>query len=167
VVMLGSQRLALPASEAGGRLAAYQGRKIIVGLRPEDLSVASDASSGPSWGSSWGSSSGSSWGSSWGSSSGSSWGSSSGWPASLVADVRMVEVLGSEQHVYFSLDATPVAPVGGSGEIAQEGILADSVPNGVARLDPRAGVRAGNRVTFAVNVGRMHFFDPDTGHAIG
>ena len=139
VVMLGSQRLALPASETAGRLAAYQGRKIIVGLRPEDLSVASGASSG----------------------------SSSGLPASLVADVRMVEVLGSEQHVYFSVDATPVAPVGGSGEIAQEGILADSVPDGVARLDPRAGVRAGNRVTFAVNVARLHFFDPDTGHAIG
>jgi multiple sugar transport system ATP-binding protein len=135
VVMLGSQRLALPASEAGGRLAAYQGRKIIVGLRPEDLSVASGSSSGAS--------------------------------AQLVADVRMVEVLGSEQHVYFSVDATPVAPVGGSGEIAQEAILADSVPNGMARLDPRAGVRAGTRVTFAVNVARLYFFDPDTGQAIG
>ena len=142
--MLGSQRLALPAlpalsaSEAGGS-AAYQGRKIIVGLRPEDLSVPDPGS-------------------------GSSSGSSSGL---LVADVRMVEVLGSEQHVYFSMDATPVAPIGGSGEIAQEGILADSVPNGVARLDPRAGVRAGTRVTFAVNVARLHFFDPDTGQAIG
>jgi multiple sugar transport system ATP-binding protein len=149
-VMLGSQRLALPArparpalpassassaSEAGGRLAAYQGRKIIVGLRPEDLSVASGSSSGAS--------------------------------AQLVADVRMVEVLGSEQHVYFSVDATPVAPVGGPGEIAQEAILADSVPNGMARLDPRAGVRAGTRVTFAVNVARLYFFDPDTGQAIG
>jgi multiple sugar transport system ATP-binding protein len=130
-VMLGSQRLVLPAATAG-RLAAYQGRKIIVGLRPEDLSVLSSGSG----------------------------------PASLVADVRMVEVLGSEQHVYFSVDATPVAPVAGTGESVQEGILADSVPNGVARLDPRAAVRAGTRVTFAVNAARLHFFDPDTGHAI-
>jgi multiple sugar transport system ATP-binding protein len=76
----------------------------------------------------------------------------------------VVEVLGSEQHVYFSVDATAA---GGGGESAQEGILAGSVPNGVARLDPRAGVQAGTRVTFAVDVARLHFFDPDTGNAIG
>ena len=82
----------------------------------------------------------------------------------LVADAQVVEMLGSEQHVYFSVDATPV---GGGGDSGQEGILAGSAPNGVARLDPRAAVRAGTRVTFAVDVGRLHFFDPDTGNAIG
>jgi multiple sugar transport system ATP-binding protein len=128
-VVLGSQQLALPAQTAAG-LAAYQGRKIIVGIRPEDLPVPSGSSSLPQ----------------------------------LVADARVVEVLGSEQHVYFSMDATPV---GGGGESAQEGILAENVPNGVARLDSRAGVQAGTRVTFAVDAGRLHFFDPDTGNAIG
>ncbi len=39
--------------------------------------------------------------------------------------------------------------------------------NGVARLDPGASVRAGTQVTFAVDAARMHFFDPDTGHAVG
>jgi multiple sugar transport system ATP-binding protein len=147
-VVLGSQRLALPAG-ATGRLAAYQGRKIIVGLRPEDLSVpdsSSVASSSPASPSS----------------TSSSLASSS--PAALVADVRMVEALGSEQHAYFSVDATPA---GGSGEPASQGVLADSVPNGVARLDPRAPVRTGTRVTFAVDAAHLHFFDPDTGKAIG
>jgi multiple sugar transport system ATP-binding protein len=140
-VVLGSQRLALPAGVAA-RLAAYQGRKIIVGLRPEDLSVpdspASSSSASPS--------------------------PASPSPAALVADVRMIEVLGSEQLAYFSVDATPT---GGSGEPASEGILPDSVPNGVARLDPRAPVRTGTRVTFAVDTARLYFFDPDTGKAIG
>jgi hypothetical protein len=39
--------------------------------------------------------------------------------------------------------------------------------NGVARLDPRAAVRPGGRDTFRVDVNRLHFFDPDTGLAIG
>ena len=131
-MVLGSQRLALPAQVAA-RVAAYQGRKIIVGVRPEDLAV----------------------------------GRSEGVGQALVADVRLVEVLGSEQHVYFWLDATPVG--GAEDESAQAGILAASAPNGVARLDlknPRSGVRAGGRVTFAVDPARLHFFDPDTGRAI-
>jgi multiple sugar transport system ATP-binding protein len=131
-VVLGSQRLALPAQVAA-RVAAYQGRKIIVGVRPEDLAVDRSEGVGPA----------------------------------LVADVRLVEVLGSEQHVYFWLDATPVG--GAEDESAQAGILAASAPNGVARLDhktPRSGVRAGDRVTFAVDPARLHFFDPDTGRAI-
>jgi multiple sugar transport system ATP-binding protein len=149
-VVLGSQRLALPAvraeadlagadragaARAGAGLAAYQGRKIIVGIRPEDLSVPGPGSDPPT---------------------------PSGSPAALVADVRGVEMLGSEQHAYFSIDATPVG-----GESASEGILAASVPNGVARLDPRAPVRTGARVTFAVDAARLHFFDPDTGNAVG
>jgi hypothetical protein len=77
---------------------------------------------------------------------------------------RVVEVLGSEQHVYFSVDP---APVGGGGEPAQEGILAASVPDGVARLEPRAAVGADTRVAFAVDAARLHFFDPDSGNAIG
>jgi multiple sugar transport system ATP-binding protein len=133
-VVLGSQRVTLPASggQVAAGLAAYQGGKIIVGIRPEDLSVP-ESSSSPA-------------------------------VSRLVADARVVEMLGSEQHVYFSVDATPV---GGGGDSAQEGILASGVPNGVARLDPRAAVRAGTRVTFAVDATRLYFFDSDTGHAVG
>jgi multiple sugar transport system ATP-binding protein len=138
-VVLGSQRLDLPAQVAA-RVAAYQGRKVVVGIRPEDLVLPSLTGSGP--------------------------GLASG--AGLAADVRLIEVLGSEQHVYFSVDATPAGAAAGAAadESAEAVILAASAPNGVARLDAGAGVRAGERVTFAVDPARLYFFDPDTGQAI-
>ncbi len=128
-VVLGSQRLDLPAQVAA-RVAAYQGRKVVVGIRPEDLVLGSGSGSG------------------------------------LAADVRLVEVLGSEQHVYFWLDATQAGQAA-AGESAEAGILAGSAPNGVTRLDPGVQVRVGDRVTFAVDPARLYFFDPDTGQAIG
>jgi hypothetical protein len=37
----------------------------------------------------------------------------------------------------------------------------------VARIGPRARVRAHGRAVFTVDVERLHFFDPATGVAIG
>jgi multiple sugar transport system ATP-binding protein len=133
ILVLGSQRLELPAA-AAARVAAFQGRKVLAGIRPEDLAV-------------------------------------SGSGSALVADVRFVEVLGSEQHVYFSIDATPAgAAVGaaavGADESAEAGILLGSAPNGAARVDPRVAVQPGGRITFALDPARLYFFDPDTGQAI-
>jgi multiple sugar transport system ATP-binding protein len=158
-VVLGSQRLDLPAQVAA-RVVGYQGRKVIVGIRPEDLALAS-GSSGSSGLSGLSGLSGPS-----GASGVSRSSRSSG--AVLAADVRLVEVLGSEQHVYFSIDATTVggAAEGAEGEPAGAGILASSAPNGVARLDPGSGVSPGDRVTFTVDPARLYFFDPDTGGAI-
>ncbi len=155
-VVLGSQQLTLPAPVAA-RVAAYQGRKIIVGVRPEDLAVAGGGggvSGGPGAG-------------------GPGAGPVSG--GALVAEVRLVEVLGSERHVYFSVDATPAGGPGSEGAAGDSGsadILAGSAPNGMARIDPRAAaaaadpIRAGGRVTFTVDPARLHFFDPDSGDAI-
>jgi multiple sugar transport system ATP-binding protein len=161
--VLGSQRLALPPAVAAG-LAGYQGRKIIVGVRPEHLSVVGP---GPEPGSGSGGSVAGSGGPVAGS------GGPVAAPGRLVADVHAVEALGSEQQVYFSVDATAVGSpaaegiTAAEGLLAGEGILADSAPNGVARVDPRTAVRAGTRVTFAVDAARLHFFDPDTGSAVG
>jgi multiple sugar transport system ATP-binding protein len=135
-VVLGSQRLDLPAPVAA-RVAAYQGRKVVVGIRPEDLVLPGAGASV----------------------------AGAGGPG-LAADVRLIEVLGSEQHVYFSIDATPAGAGAAADEPAEAVILAASAPNGVARLDTGAGVRAGDRVTFAVDPARLYFFDPDTGQAI-
>jgi multiple sugar transport system ATP-binding protein len=136
-VVLGSQRLDLPAPVAA-RVAAYQGRKVVVGIRPEDLVLTGAAASGPELAS----------------------------RSGLAADVRLIEVLGSEEHVYFSVDATPAGAGTAVDESAEAVILAASAPNGVARLDAGTGVRAGDRVTFAVDPARLYFFDPDTGQAI-
>jgi len=128
-LVLGSQRLELPAP-AAARVAAFQGRKVLVGIRPEDLTVSASGSA-------------------------------------LVADVRFVEVLGSEQHVYFSIDATPAGATGGvADDAAEASILLGSAPNGAARLDPRVAVEPGGRITFALDPARLYFFDPDTGRAI-
>jgi multiple sugar transport system ATP-binding protein len=137
-LVLGSQRLALGAAETV--LASYRGRKVIAGVRPEDLRLdTADGQAGQPDG------------------------------ATLTADVRVVEPLGSEMHAFFSIDA----PAAGAGTLAAAGeadaralLLAGPAHNGVARLDPRSGVRPGQRVTFAVNTGRLYFFDPDTTAAI-
>jgi multiple sugar transport system ATP-binding protein len=132
-LVLGSQRLELPADVAT-RVAACRGSKVLVGIRPEDLTV-------------------------------------SGSGSALVGEVRFVEVLGSEQHVYFSIDAAPAgAAVGAAAAVADESaeasILLGSAPNGVARLDPRVAVQPGGRITFTLDPARLYFFDPDTGQAI-
>jgi hypothetical protein len=80
--------------------------------------------------------------------------------------------------VYFSVDATPAGGAGSGAASADEAgaadILGGSAPNGVARVDPRSAVavavavavRAGRRITFAVDPARLHFFDPDTGGTV-
>jgi multiple sugar transport system ATP-binding protein len=126
-LVLGSQRL--PLGAAGTVLAPYRGRKVIAGVRPEDLALGG---------------------------------------TTLTADIRAVEVLGSELHVFFSIDAPAAgaSTLAAAGGEAEAGLLAGYAHNGVARLDPRAGVRSGQRVTFGVDPARLHFFDPDTGTAI-
>jgi multiple sugar transport system ATP-binding protein len=148
-VVVGSQRIPVPGG-AGLRgrpgLAAYQGRKVIVGVRPEDLVVGAGGSEA----------------------------------AALAADVRLVEALGSEQLVHFTMDAPQVrgdetaSGADGSGgatgvdgdHVAEGEILAAPVANGVAVTPPRLPVRAGDRVRFTVDYEALHFFDPDTHLAI-
>jgi hypothetical protein len=70
--------------------------------------------------------------------------------------------------VFFAIDA----PAAGPGALAAAaagsgaGLLAAESHNGVARLEPGTGVRAGERVTFGVDPGRLYFFDAATGTAI-
>ena len=135
-LVLGSQRVAL--GQASTALAPYRGRKVIAGIRPEDLGMSGAA------------------------------GRAGEAAAALVADVKLVEGLGSEKHVLFAIDA----PAAGASALAaavgeaETGLLAASAHNGMARLDQGAVVRPRDRVTFRLDPGRLHFFDPDTGAAI-
>jgi multiple sugar transport system ATP-binding protein len=142
-LLIGSQRLSL--GPAGTALAPYRGRKVIAGVRPEDLGLGSEDGDGD--------------------------GTGHAGKATLAADVRMVEGLGSELHVFFSIDAPAAgasmrAAAAGEGE-GGEGLLAGDTHNGIARVSPRIAVRPGQRVAFRVDTERMHFFDPGTGTAIG
>jgi len=157
-LLLGSQRIALgPAARPGGPQPGERGqsrrpsaatpglprpgRPVIVGIRSEDLAL-----------------------------------STPGDPGALTAEVRAVEQLGSELRAFFSIDAPAAGgPVGtaadGSVGLPGEAVadadtaLPGQAYNGVARLDPRSGVRPGSRITLRVDPGRLYFFSPADGHA--
>ncbi len=80
----------------------------------------------------------------------------------IEGDVDLVEALGSELLVHFSIDANKVTAEGVSDEEEQM----SSRGAGVARVDPRAPMKPGERGRFSVDVERMQFFDPDTGGTI-
>ena len=81
----------------------------------------------------------------------------------LAADVDLVEALGAELIVHFTIDARRVRPEG-AADADTEAVT--EAGEGVARVDPTAPVKPGERVTFAVNTSGMQFFDPSSGEAI-
>jgi multiple sugar transport system ATP-binding protein len=144
-LVLGSQRLPLDRRLAEAALAPYNGRKVIAGVRPEDLLLDDGRRGGP--------------------------GAAPGEQhATLAADVRAIEMLGSDLQVYFAIDAPAAGDAAlASGPAAGETgarQLAEATHNGVTRLDARAEVRPGARVRFSIDPRRLHFFDPDTGQAV-
>jgi multiple sugar transport system ATP-binding protein len=143
VLSLGSQRLALPADLGQRRpgLFAGEARKLVAGIRPEHLTLAEGASAGRE--------------------------------TTLAAHVELVEALGNESLVHFSTDARTVRNRGGAWTAdpaathASGDIASASAAEGVARVDPFVRVGAGERIALAVDVRRLHFFDAETGDAIG
>ena len=126
---IGSQRIELPDTVRVARpgLAAYGGRTVVIGLRPEHLPAAQVTEPG----------------------------------ATVEADVELVEALGNELQVHFTIDARRVVAEGAAeeSEVVQSG-------EGVARVDPRAALKPGTRAAFQVDTQRMQFFDAENGTAI-
>jgi multiple sugar transport system ATP-binding protein len=81
----------------------------------------------------------------------------------LVGNVDLVEALGSELVVYFTIDAKRVQPEGAAS--AGEDATAPA-GEGVARVAPDTKVKAGGRIAFAVSTEGMQFFDIQTDKAI-
>ncbi len=144
-IKLGSQPLSLPEATLAARpaLRGYRDRKVIVGVRPEDLEdpALADAAAGPG--------------------------------NTLAADVELVEALGNELQVHFLTDATKArSEVAAAAQETEElGDLAsfqagEARAEGVARISPRSDFRAGSRVTMVVRTEQLHFFDADSGNAI-
>jgi multiple sugar transport system ATP-binding protein len=144
VLSLGSQQLALPADLGRRRpeLAAAEGRTLVVGIRPESLTVASPGD-----------------------------GAEAARDRMLSVRAELVESLGNESLVHFSTDARTVrnrggvftadADTGASGDIAGA-----SATEGVARVDPRVQIADGELLKLEVDVDRLHFFDAETGEAV-
>jgi multiple sugar transport system ATP-binding protein len=86
-----------------------------------------------------------------------------GLPA-IDANVTVLEELGADAHVFFSVDAAPAgdakAAAGQAEPLAGDGTLF------TARVEPDTTVRVGDRVRLAVDPARFHFFDPETGRSL-
>jgi multiple sugar transport system ATP-binding protein len=83
--------------------------------------------------------------------------------STLTGNVDLVEALGSELMVHFTIDAHRVRAEGATDD--DEDATAQS-GEGVARVDPSAKVKVGDRITFAVNTAGLQFFDSETERAI-
>jgi multiple sugar transport system ATP-binding protein len=134
---LGSQSISLSDTvQRRPGLARYRGKSVVIGIRAEDLPIAEGALQ-------------------------------SG-PV-LYGHVEAVEALGSELLVHFSIDATRVSPDGAVDESSDD-FVAEATINivgeGIARVQPRAAVTAGEKAPFAIYPDRLHFFDPNTQAAI-
>ncbi len=144
-VVFGDQRLRLEgaALERVRTLGSYDGTTVVVGIRPEDMEDASvDRESHPDR------------------------------TLRVTCDIR--EDLGSEVYVHFTVAADPVATadvvealVVEHAEDAEAHLAAQRARGSgvtfVARLDRATIAQEGKPLEIAVDVGRLHFFDPETG----
>jgi multiple sugar transport system ATP-binding protein len=121
-------------------LDGYQGRTVILGIRPSDFEDASLRED-------------------------------SGLPTMLVK-AEVTEELGTEVHVLFQTEAPPFASDAVLAASSEEEDAAPLPLGGeeeaffCASVDPRSRVMGGSMVRLAVDPGRFHFFDPQTGEAL-
>jgi multiple sugar transport system ATP-binding protein len=144
LLTLGSHRIELSPElfEIRPALAAYDGRTVIVGVRPEDISDA-DLTPGPP-------------------------GSVIEAEAELVeamgSDVLVHFTIDSPQIL--TDDARELAADSGTDMELMEGNARERRSPVVARLSPRTEAREGQKVRLTVDTTRLHAFDPTTGAAL-
>jgi multiple sugar transport system ATP-binding protein len=131
---LGSQTIAMAPEVFDQRpaLRNYDGKHVVVGIRPEDFEDAAMVSDVPP-------------------------------DRRLKGTVRLVEALGSELMVHFSIDAKRVD----SGDPdAPDVSETTGVANAVARFDPRSRARVDDDIEIALTPEKLHFFDAQSHEAI-
>ena len=90
----------------------------------------------------------------------------------LESEINLVEGLGADALVHFTLDAPRVHTEGrGEDAAAAEELAATGgeiavVGDGVARLEPSSLLVVGRHIRFTLEPGRLYFFDPASGTAI-
>jgi multiple sugar transport system ATP-binding protein len=140
-VKIGSETLDLPAEVSAARpaLSKWGNQRVIVGVRPEDLSIQSISSATSVEG-----------------------------PGRLRGEIVIIEELGFEQLVHFAIDAQMIVSESepqADDELAQLGGSARR-SECIARVDARIQLKVGDRVEFGVVPDVLHFFDPVEGSAI-
>ncbi len=141
-VTFAGHRLPIPEEvvRASSGIEAYVGRDVILGIRPsdfEDASLTDDS-----------------------------------WPKMPVV-THVTEALGSDIHVIFAIDAPPVEHKDLADLVPEQEEEGSAIPLHAgkslwtARVNARSSVRAGDRIELGVDTRNLHFFDPDSGLAIG
>ncbi len=125
---LGSQKLPIPEAFRGC-LTPYRERSVILGIRPENLRIATDSD-----------------------------------PSTITATVELVEALGSELLVHFSIDARRETVEGFQDEVLQSGFAVTG--EGIARIGPRSKVASKDIIRLSIEADSYHFFDPSSGLAL-
>jgi multiple sugar transport system ATP-binding protein len=140
-VVFADHRLPIPPAVLAARpdLEPYFGREVILGVRPSDFEDAALAD--PSW-------------------------------ATMPVQADVTEALGSEIHVIFTIDAPVVQHSSLSQAITDEDddsafALVGGKSQWTARVAARSHVKSGQQLDLAMDTTNLHFFDPDTGLAIG
>jgi len=92
----------------------------------------------------------------------------------IEARVDVVEELGSEVHVLFTVDAPPIITEDTQAAAAAEQsedivplIASEGKSSFTARVDARTAARSGDSVRLSVDPRRFHFFSRDTGLTVG
>jgi multiple sugar transport system ATP-binding protein len=88
----------------------------------------------------------------------------------LEAEVAVVEDLGSDTYVIFTVEAPRVdtEDVRETREDEEEGVLlSDDRAIFTARVDPRTVARVGTTLRLAVDSAGFHYFDPESGENVG
>ena len=145
VLTLGQHRLDLPAAVLAAlpSLRSYDGRDLVVGIRPEVLSDGASIGDGAG--------------------------------AKLRAQVELREALGGELILHLRTAVRPAVTedtmhVAADVDSAAIEALEKSASHGetliIAKFDGRSRVRMGDTVDVAVDVERLHFFDPASGEAL-
>jgi multiple sugar transport system ATP-binding protein len=114
-------------------LSRYAGRRLVVGIRPEDLF---DPAHRPDLADA----------------------------SRLRSTTDLVEALGSDVLVHFGLDAE--AAIVQSSDSLQELKAGRKTSRAIARLSSRTHAQIGSPIEVGVDVSHLHFFDPETTHAI-
>jgi multiple sugar transport system ATP-binding protein len=146
VAEFGGFRLGMPDEVFARRpdLKRFEGKQVVLGLRPEDMEDASLVADAPA-------------------------------DRRIRAQVVLREALGADVVAHFKVQAPPVITedvkelahdVGAEALQAVEQDAAQGETTFVARLNPRTGARVGEPIELVVDVGRLHFFDRDTGLGI-
>ena len=143
-VRVGSQPLALAETFLAARpaLRGYRDRKVVIGIRPEDLS---DPALGPA------------------PAPGTTLVADVELVEALGNELQVHFLIDATRASSESTQAAAETEELGDLPTLQTG---EAKATGVARISPHSSFRAGSRVTFTVATDQLHFFDPDTGAAI-